>query len=93
MSQSNKDGNAAPTAAGLYVKEENCTHQEALGHLTNMIDEAFEELTHEYLKPSRVSQCFKRLMFEHARITQFFLYNNDNQIKIKDAMDSLFSLV
>ena len=54
-----------------YMKGKKCSEAEALGSIEGMMEETVEELVHEYLKPSRVPRHFRRLMFEHAKITDF----------------------
>ncbi|XP_042429793.1 bifunctional isopimaradiene synthase, chloroplastic-like [Zingiber officinale] len=65
--------------------------EEALGDVEAQMEEAFDELVHESLKPSLVPRSCRRLMFEHARITQFFLHDDftspAHRLKIAEAME------
>lgn len=81
-----------------YTNEENCTEKEAVNHLQRKAKDTFPELVEEYLKPSQVPRCCRRLIFEHGRITHFFLGNDISsplmqRERIKNAMESLFSPV
>jgi len=81
-----------------YMNEEHCTKEEALNHLKGMKDDAFHELVHEYLKPSQVPRCCRRLMFQHGRVTHFLLGDSvSSQLtqreRINDAMESFYSPV
>ncbi|KAG0493539.1 hypothetical protein HPP92_004533 [Vanilla planifolia] len=62
------------TAVSIYMNKYNCSKEDAIGYIENKIDDAFAELTHEYLKPSNhaLDSC-RRLIFEHVRITRFYL--------------------
>ncbi|XP_020252773.1 bifunctional abietadiene synthase, chloroplastic-like isoform X2 [Asparagus officinalis] len=88
-----------PTIAiSSYMKEANCTEEEAICRLKRTTEEAFHELVYQYLKPSKVPRCCRRLMFEHGRITHFFLGDNSStplteRERISDAMDRFFSAV
>ncbi|KAG6505051.1 hypothetical protein ZIOFF_037399 [Zingiber officinale] len=88
------DGN---NAVALSMKESNCTAEEALGHVEAKMDAAFDELVHESLKPSLVPRSCRRLMFEHARITQFFLHDDftspAHKQKIAEAMQRFYTPV
>lgn len=53
------------------MKGKKCNEAEAVGNIEEMMKEMVEELVHEYLKPSKVPRRFRRLMFEHAKITNF----------------------
>ncbi|KAG0491507.1 hypothetical protein HPP92_004905 [Vanilla planifolia] len=62
------------TAVSIYMNKYNCSKEDAIRYIENKIDDAFAELTHEYLKPSNhaLDSC-RRLIFEHIRITRFYL--------------------
>lgn len=80
-----------------YMEEEKCTEEEAVKHLKRMAEEAFQKLAYEYLKPSQVPRCCRRLMFEHGRLTRFFLdMASAPQLykeRIKYEMERLFSYI
>ncbi|WOL20371.1 Bifunctional levopimaradiene synthase, chloroplastic [Canna indica] len=92
-SSSNKD---KMSAISLCMKVENCTEEEAIRRLLVDMEGAFDEVVHETLKPSLVPRSCRRLLFEHARIVQFFLNDNlDNSMMqkklINEAMDRFFT--
>ncbi|KAG9443575.1 hypothetical protein H6P81_014915 [Aristolochia fimbriata] len=71
-----------PTSAIFrnYTEDRKSSEQEVQDQRTKILDNAFDELTQEYLKPSQVPYCCLRFMFEHARITWFFHTNNPSTI-------------
>ncbi|ONK68136.1 uncharacterized protein A4U43_C05F7820 [Asparagus officinalis] len=80
-----------------YINEANCTEEEAISHVKKMTEDAFHELLKEYLKPRDYPHC-RRLMFEHGRITRFFLGDNISSLlaqreKINDDLERLLSPV
>lgn len=73
------------------MKEQNCSEQDAVAHIEEKIDEAFAELTHEYLKPNRhIPHCCRRLVFEHGRITTFYL-NKASDDHIVDGVEKVYT--
>ncbi|KAG9443573.1 hypothetical protein H6P81_014913 [Aristolochia fimbriata] len=77
----NKDYGSIPALFKSYTVGRKSSEQEVQDHTTTLVDNAFDELTHEYLKPSEVPYSCRRFMFEHARITWFFRTNNPSTIK------------
>ncbi|XP_072963760.1 bifunctional levopimaradiene synthase, chloroplastic-like [Typha angustifolia] len=91
---SNKDNDR--DAVYFYMKEKSCTEQEAISYLNAMMEDTFDELVHECLKSSLVPRSCRRLMLEHARVTQFFLtheLSNESTRRevIDNAMDRMFT--
>ncbi|KAG6488057.1 bifunctional isopimaradiene synthase, chloroplastic-like [Zingiber officinale] len=78
-------------AVAVSMEEGKRREEEALGDVEAQMEEAFDELVHESLKPSLVPRSCRRLMFEHARITQFFLHDDftspAHRRKIADAIE------
>nr|UKI61039.1 bifunctional levopimaradiene synthase [Oncidium hybrid cultivar] len=80
-------------AVYLYMKEQKCSEQDALAHFEEKIDEAFAELTHEYLKPNQhIPHSCRRLVFEHGRIIRFYLNKISND-HIVDGMEKVYTTV
>ncbi|XP_028552327.1 bifunctional levopimaradiene synthase, chloroplastic-like [Dendrobium catenatum] len=79
------------SAVYMYMKEHNCSEQDALSYIEEKIDDAFVEFTHEYLKPNKhISHSCRRLIFEHGRIIRFSLNKRINGQPV-ESMDKVYT--
>ncbi|KAJ3692495.1 hypothetical protein LUZ60_012845 [Juncus effusus] len=63
----------------ICANEKNISEKEAVAYLNNIMEEDFDELAHDVLKPGLVPRICRRLMLEHARVVQYF-----NSEKMRD---------
>nr|CAD1838310.1 unnamed protein product [Ananas comosus var. bracteatus] len=84
-------GEGRSDAVTIYMEEEDCSEEEALRSLNAIMENTFDELVHDYLKPSLVPRGCRRLMFEHARIVQYL--HSDEYKAIDSDMERMFTPV
>ncbi|XP_057823165.1 bifunctional levopimaradiene synthase, chloroplastic isoform X2 [Cryptomeria japonica] len=66
------------------------TEEEILSRLYDFNQKSLTELTYEFLKPGMIPKCYRKLLFDTARVSQFVFKSNDGfGVSVHEMQDNI----